>query len=39
MAFSVLLYGEELTWMLLAGFALIFCAIVISEIFPRPKKE
>ena len=38
-AFSVLLYGEELTWMLLAGFALIFCAIVISEIFPRPKKE
>ena len=38
-AFSVLLYGEELTWMLLAGFALIFCAIVISEIFPRPKKS
>ena len=37
--FSVLLYGEELTWMLLAGFALIFAAIVISEIFPRPKKN
>lgn len=37
--FSVLLYGEELTWMLLAGFALIFAAIVISEIFPRSKKE
>lgn len=36
--FSVLLYGEELTWMLLAGFALIFAAIVISEVFPRPKK-
>lgn len=37
--FSVILYGEELTWMLLAGFSLIFAAIVISEIFPRPKKE
>lgn len=37
--FSVLLYGEQLTWMLVAGFALIFTAIVISEVFPRPKKE
>ncbi len=37
--FSVLLYGEQLTWMLVAGFALIFAAIVISEIFPREKKE
>ena len=37
--FSVLLYGEQLTWMLVAGFALIFAAIVISEIFPRQKKE
>ncbi len=37
--FSVILYGEELTWMLLAGFTLIFAAIVISEIFPRSKKE
>ncbi len=36
--FSVALYGEQLTWMLVAGFVLIFAAIVISEIFPRPKK-
>lgn len=37
--FSVLLYGEEVTLQLLAGFALIFGAIVISEVFPLPKKS
>ncbi len=37
--FSVLLYGEEVTLQLLAGFALIFGAIVISEVFPLPKKN
>ncbi len=35
--FSVLLYGEQLTAPLLLGFALIFCAIVISETFPLKK--
>lgn len=33
-AFSVALYGEVLTLRLLAGFALIFFAIVVSETFP-----
>lgn len=42
--FSVALYGETLSLQLLAGFTLIFAAIVISELFPlkRPlnqKKE
>ena len=35
--FSVILYGEQLTSRLLLGFALIFCAIVISETFPLKK--
>ena len=33
--FSVLLYGEQLTLQLVAGFALIFAAIVVSEVFPE----
>lgn len=37
--FSVAIYGEELTWMLVAGFALIFVGITISETLPRPKKR
>lgn len=38
--FSVLLYGEELTARLLLGFALIFGAILVSEMLPlRPKAE
>ncbi len=32
--FSVLLYGEVLTLKLVAGFVLIFFAIVVSETFP-----
>lgn len=36
--FSVLLYGEQLTVRLLLGFALIFAAILISELFPLKKK-
>lgn len=36
--FSVLLYGEAITPRLLAGFALIFAAIVISETFPLKEK-
>ena len=36
--FSVLLYGEALTPRLLVGFALIFGAILISELLPRPPK-
>ncbi|MEG0071520.1 MAG: DMT family transporter [Raoultibacter sp.] len=32
--FSVLLYGEELSLQLIAGFCLIFVAIVVSETFP-----
>ncbi len=37
---SVILYGEEVTLQLLAGFVLIFAAIVVSETFPvkgRPR--
>ena len=37
--FSVLLYGERLTFRLVVGFALIFAAIVVSETFPLRKKE
>ena len=37
--FSVLLYGEQLTFRLVLGFALIFTAIVVSETFPLKKKE
>ncbi|MCI8468023.1 MAG: DMT family transporter [Eggerthellaceae bacterium] len=38
--FSVLLYGETLTMRLVAGFALIFGAIVLSEVFPlRPRSQ
>ncbi|WP_165171094.1 DMT family transporter [Adlercreutzia sp. ZJ242] len=33
--FSVLLYGEQMTPRLLAGFALIFGAIVVSEVLPE----
>lgn len=36
--FSVLLYGEQLTFRLVLGFVLIFAAIVISETFPLKKK-
>lgn len=36
-AFSVALYGETLTASLILGFALIFCAIVLSEVFPLKK--
>lgn len=36
-AFSVALYGEELTLPLIVGFVLIFCAIVLSEAFPLRK--
>lgn len=35
--FSVLLYGEQVTAQLLAGFALIFVAIVMSETLPLKK--
>ncbi len=39
-AFSVLLYGEALTMRLVAGFGLIFAAIVLSEVFPlRPRGQ
>lgn len=34
-AFSVLLYGEQLSVRLVAGFALIFAAIVVSEVLPE----
>ena len=37
--FSVALYGETLTLRLVLGFALIFAAIVISEIFPLKKTD
>lgn len=37
--FSVLLYGEVVTGRLLLGFALIFAAIVISEVFPLKPKQ
>ena len=37
--FSVLLYGEQITTTLLLGFALIFASIIISEVFPLPKKS
>lgn len=33
--FSVLLYGEQVTVQLLVGFALIFCAIIVSEVLPE----
>lgn len=35
--FSVILYGETLTAQLVIGFALIFCAIILSEAFPLKK--
>lgn len=34
-AFSVLLYGEELTLQLAAGFALVFGAVLLSELVPE----
>ena len=37
--FSVLVYGEQLTLRLVAGFVLIFVAIVISETFPLKKEQ
>lgn len=33
--FSVLFFGEELTLQLALGFALVFCAILLSELAPR----
>ncbi len=36
--FSVLLYGEALTPRLLLGFTLIFGAILVSELLPRPPR-
>lgn len=36
--FSVMLYGEEVGLRLIGGFALIFIAIVVSEIFPLKRK-
>lgn len=36
--FSVLLYGEALTPRLLLGFVLIFGAILVSELLPRPPR-
>ena len=36
--FSILLYGEQMTLRLVAGFALIFAAIVISETLPLKEK-
>ncbi len=35
--FSVILYGETLTVMLVAGFVLIFASIILSEAFPLKK--
>lgn len=35
MLFSVLFYGDPLTWRLMCGFALIFLAVVLSEVSPR----
>lgn len=35
--FSVFLYGEQLTLMLVLGFVSIFCAILLSEVFPLKK--
>ncbi|BDE94988.1 DMT family transporter [Raoultibacter timonensis] len=37
--FSVALYGEELTFKLVAGFCLIFVAILVSEMFPLKGKK
>lgn len=37
--FSVMLYGEQLTLRLLVGFALIFAAVVVSEVLPEKLKE
>lgn len=34
-AFSVLLYGEQLSLRLVAGFVLIFAAVVVSEVLPE----
>ena len=36
--FSILLYGEQMTLRLVAGFVLIFAAIVISETLPLKEK-
>lgn len=38
-AFSVLLYGEQLSVRLVAGFAFIFAAIVVSEVLPERFKR
>ncbi len=37
--FSVLIYGEQMTFRLVFGFVLIFVAILISELFPLKKKR
>lgn len=38
-AFSVLLYGEQLSLRLVAGFVLIFAAVVVSEVLPERFKR
>lgn len=37
--FSVLLYGEQVSLKLIAGFVLIFGAILVSEMFPLKRKD
>lgn len=37
--FSVLLYGEQLTVQLIVGFALIFIAVLISEVLPNVRRR
>ena len=37
--FSVMLYGEQIGLKLIVGFALIFGAILVSELFPRKRKS
>lgn len=37
--FSVLLYGEQVSFKLVAGFVLIFGAILVSEMFPLKRKD
>ena len=37
--FSVLLYGEQIGIKLIAGFVLIFGAILVSEMFPWKRKD
>ena len=37
--FSVLIYGEQISIRLIVGFALVFVAIVVSEVFPDKKQS